>query len=365
LNSTLIATLYGQHLGSLLGAGLFVLFLATTYPLLRSPRSSALVPAALCLAAGLSLYPEALPSWGVAALVSLMTVQGWRRRKRAVGRFALAVALAVVLNPVALIRVARSWLTLPAEPTLASSYSRMVVGDTHYFPSLRVVTGLGAYRIDAPAPVSTLRSRVILVAAVAIIAITLLGWFRLTSRRRWVVLTLLLPIALALWANFRLDFPYGYAKFLPAAVPLWAVAFTLFLSVIFGRSPVPSRPVLRIFAGAALVLVLLLQIPSVRHVVRHAARAVPSYDPAFRSLPALARVVGRRAALRIEDYPLAGEHWIFYFLGDNAVDLDPAPDRYTDVPRFRITQRWRTAGSPAPARASSRDFSLIPIPAGK
>jgi hypothetical protein len=365
LNSTLIATLYGQHLGSLLGAGLFVLFLASTYPLLRSRRSSALVPTALCMAAGLSVYPEALPSWGVAALVSLMTIPGWRRRKRGLGRFALAAVLAVLLNPTALVRVARSWLALRAEPTLASSYSRMVVGDTHYFPSLRVVTGLEAYRIDSPAPVSALRARFILVVTVAIIAIALSGWFRLTSRRRWLVLTLLLPIALALWANFRLDFPYGYAKFLPAAVPLWAVAFTLLLAAIFRMPPVPWQPALRGLAGAAVVLVLILQIPSVRHVVRHAVRAVPSYDPAFRSLPALARVVGRRAAIRIEDYPLAGEHWIFYFLGDNPVDLDPAPDRYPGVPRFRITQRWRTAGSSARPRASSRDFSLIPIPAGQ
>jgi hypothetical protein len=365
LNSTLLATLYGQHLGSLLGAGLFVLFLASTYPLLRSRRSSTLVPTALCLAAGLSVYPEALPGWGVAALVSLMTIPGWRRRKRAVGRFAFAVALAVLVNPVAVVRVARSWLALPAEPTLMSSYSRMVVGDTHYFPSLRVVAGLEAYRIDSPAPVSALRARFILVATVAIIAIALLGWSRLSSRRRWLVLTLLVPIALALWANFRLDFPYGYAKFLPAAVPLWAVAFTLFLAATFRRPPVRSQPVLRSLAGATVVLVLLLQIPSARHVLRHAIRAVPSYDPAFRSLPALAGVVGRRAAIRIEDYPLAGEHWIFYFLGDNAVDLDPAPDRYPGLPRFRIAQRWRAAGAPANVRASSRDFSLIPIPAGK
>ena len=361
LNSTLIATLYGQHLGNLLGAALFLLFLYSAFVLVRSRRSDAFVPVALCLAAGSSLYPEVLPAWGVAAGLSLLSVRGFRRQRRGAARLLLALVVAAAMNPIAVREVVRSWAVFAAEPMMASGYSRMVVGDTHYFPSLNVVTGLTAYRIDAPAPVGAVRSLLVPVAAFLIIVVSVLGWRYLSTRRRWLVMALLAPVALALWTNYRLEFPYGFAKFLTLAVPVWAVSFGLFASRVLGRAPRGSPA--RVLAAGTIALVLLLEIPAARHVVRLASRAVMSYDPAFRSLPALARVAGRRAVFRFDDYPIAGEHWVFYFLGENAVDFDSKTDRFPGEPYFRIVDRRRTLEPPAGAIASTRDFWLVPIAA--
>jgi hypothetical protein len=72
-NSVLVATLYGQHLGSLLAAVLLAAFAAFLLRM-RSPATPGTpVPAALAAAAGLTFYPESMAAWAVAAIVFLTT----------------------------------------------------------------------------------------------------------------------------------------------------------------------------------------------------------------------------------------------------------------------------------------------------
>jgi hypothetical protein len=360
LNSVVVATLYGQHLGNLVAAALFVLFLASILNLMRSRLPVAAFPLALTVAASWSLYAEALPVWAAAATLSLLLPRSLPSRGRLVSRYAAALLVAAVLNPVGLALLVRAWTSLAGEPTLATSYSRMVVGDTHYFPPLTVIGGLEAYRQDAPAPLGSIRRILVPVAIALVLLVSVLGWRRLSPRDKKVVLILLGPIALALLANRHLDFPYGFAKILPLAVPVWAVAF---VRLVAGAAGLPGERggVRRALSRGTVLLVVVLSLPSLRHVVNHARARVPSYDPAFRSLPALADVAGLDAVFRIEDYPGSRKLWALYFLGDNAVDLTPSATGFPGARYFRVHDRRSSGVEAEGAVVSTRYFSLVPL----
>jgi hypothetical protein len=179
------------------------------------------------------------------------------------------------------------------------------------------------------------------------------------------VAALLAPVALALWANHRLQFPYGYAKFLLIAVPLWGVAFALFLSAgpAGGRAAAFGGRSRLSLAAVLLVFVTLASTASAFSVLRRASRAVPSYDAAFRSLPALAEAIGRDAVLCIEEPPGARREWMIYFVGTNAVETNPAEVRYPGSRYFLLMDRRRGGSGPrGPAVVSTRHFALVRIP---
>jgi hypothetical protein len=366
LNSTLFATLYSQHLGNLFAAGLILLFLTQAFRLVRSSRPEIIIAAALPIAAGWSLYPEVMPIWAVSAIPVVMAASGFRRRKRAARRFVLAFLSAAALNPVGSILVAQSWSKLIREPTLSSPYGRLTVGDTHYFPSLAVIAGILPSRLDAPAPIGLVRSVLVPVAAALVVFVSFLGWVRLARGQRWLTVALVGPVALALYANHRLAFPYGYAKFLVLAVPLWAVSFVLLASRVAApaASQAPGKAWHRTAAVLSLALVAILSAASTRQVVAYARRWVPSYDPAWRSLPALARAVGRDAVFRIDEPSKARQIWLLYFLSDNAVDLTPNGGvNYPGARYVRLVDRRRPAEPTGVTPAvSSRYFSVVPIP---
>jgi hypothetical protein len=360
VNSVVVATLYGQHLGSLVAAGLFLLFLASILTMARSRRFTGCLPVALSIAAAWSLYAEVLPAWAVAAALSFPLPQTSFDRKRLGKRYAAALLGAIVLNPVGLALLVRAWTNVSREPTLATSSSRIVVGDTHYFPTLPVIGGLIPYRQDAPAPLGRTRAILVPVATVLTLLVCGLSWRCLSRREKRIVLVLLAPIALALLANRHLNFPYGYAKILPLAAPVWSVSFALLVRRA-AESPI-KKTRSRVLSYATLALAATLAIPSVRHVLQHARLRVPAYDPAFRSLPALAGVVGPTAVFRIPSYPVPVKLWALYFLGDNAVDLNPTGKDYPGSAYFRIHDR-RLSPEPAPAGSpSTRYFSLVPLP---
>lgn len=357
INSTLFTTLYSQHVANVFAAGLILLFLTQALRLVRTSRPEVLVAAALPIAAGWSLYPEVMPTWAVAAGLIVMIASGFRERKRAAVRFVLTFVAAAALNPVGSIQVVQSWSNLAREPALSSPYGRLTVGDTHYFPSLAVITGILPHRLDAPAPIGPLRSLLAPVATVLVLFVSLLGWSQLARRQRWLTAALLAPIALALYATHRIAFPYGYAKFLLLAVPLWLISFVLVASTVGHR---PRASWQRAAAVLSVALVAMLSLASTRQVVTHALRWVPSYDPAWRSLPALARAVGHDTVFRIDEPSKARQIWLLYFLSDNPVDLTPGV-RYPGARYVRLVDRRRAtpfAGTPI---VSSRYFSVVPI----
>ncbi|MFN2387186.1 MAG: hypothetical protein ABR576_13040 [Thermoanaerobaculia bacterium] len=363
LNSVLFATLYGQHLGSLFAAALMAAFAAFLLRMGSAATPHTPVSAALAAAAGLTLYPESMAAWAAAAVVLLAAAEAASRRM-VLERLALAALLAVALNPVGLAKAARFALyNFEQSREMVSPYSRMVAGDTHYFPPLTVVAGIEAYRDDARAPAGALRRALIPATGLLILATAVLGWRGLPRSDRRTLAVLLVPPALALFANFRLGFPYGFAKFLPIAIPLWAVAFTLFFAgAALGRRGEPAPLRARMAAAAALALTLLLALPAVRHAVSRAVRAVPSYDAAMRVLPALARTLGRSAVLRVDEPLVARREWFGYFLGENAMEYEAAggPVRRPDVPgpRYRLVDRRDPdVKLPGPAVVSSRYFA--------
>ena len=367
-NSVLFATLYGQHLGSLLAAALIATFVAFLLRMRSAASSVTPVPTALAAAAGLTMYPESMAAWAVAAAALLATAEPPSRRV-VLRNLAVAGLLALALNPVGLSKAARfAAYNLEQSREIASSYNLLVAGDTHYFPPLNAIAGIEAYREDARAPVGTLRRRLIPITGLLILATAILGWRRLSRSDRRTLPILVVPPALALFANFRLGFPYGFAKFLPLAIPLWAVAFTLlFAGAAVGRRGEPSPLRVRAAAGAALVLTFLLGVPAVRHVVSRAVRAVPSYDPAMRVLPALVRTLGRSAVIRVDEPLVARRQWIGYFLGENALEYEsptglvPRPE--VPGPRFRLVDvRDPDAKLAGPPVAASRYFAVAPEP---
>ena len=368
LNSTLLATLYGQHLGSLLAAALVLPFL---YFLLGAPGEDDqgnVLGLGLCSAAGLTLYPEAMAAWALAGLVAWAAAPRGAR-VTAAKRLLLTAALAVALNPVGLTRAIRFGShTSTASQEMASAYSRTIVGDTHYFPSLGVIAGIEAYRDDAASPVGTARSFLIPLGALGILLVAGLGLRRLNRWERAALLVLLIPPALALYANYRLSFPYGFAKFLPFAVGPWCAAFALLVSGAASRRNEARRPWHAALAYTTLLLVFLLALPSARHVVARAVRATPAYDPAFEVLPALAASLPPGAVLRIEEPLVARREWIVYFLGENAVEHDSATGAVSrpeaSGPRFRLVDRRDPDHpTPSPPAIATRYFAVMPLKA--
>ena len=367
VNSILYATLANQHLGSLLFAALFLGFLFHLLELAQSRSALAVVPVAILAAAAWTDYPEGIATWAVAGFLILF-LGSTARRRRTILRLAAAAVLSAALNPIGLASGLRSLSKISGQSALATPYAREIVGDTHYFPSLNVVAGTIAYREDAPAPLGRLRSILVPVASLLILAVSLLGWWGLERRERWLVALLVLPVALALAVNLRLHFPYGFAKYLPLAVPLWAVAFSL-LALRAASGP---RMGARGLAVASLLVVGALSLPATRHVVTRILRAVPAYDPGYRALPALAATVDRTAVLFVDEPVRARLEWMKYFLGDNRVDtyssealkqpnFNAAPDATGGKPRrFLVVDRRKTSGGlPATTVAASRDFALV------
>jgi hypothetical protein len=361
-NSVLLATMYGQHLGNLLSIALFLAFLDESLSLIRSRRWQSLVPVAILTAGAWTLYTETFPLWAAAAAASLL-VAGRRRWKRTVLRYALAVALSAALNPVASARTVRFWTTLDDLPGMRSTYNRTIAGDTHYFPSWNVVSGLEAYREDLRPPVGRVRALFIPLANVLILGVFLAGWSRLPRGRRAIVFWLLAPVSLALLANYRLSFPYGYAKFLPLAVPVWSIALVLLACGAMGSRRQEARGTASAaLAAATLVLVLILSLPSARHVHRRALRTVPPFDPAFRVLPALAGSVGRDAVILVEGQDGAPQAWLLYFLGENAVLPLPLQARHPGL-RYFVLEDRREGGERrlSRGRPDSRYYALRPL----
>ncbi len=366
-NSTLYATLANQHLGSLLFAALFLGFLFHLLVLVRSRSALAMVPVVILVAAAWTYYPEGIATWGVAGLLSLFLAGSKARRGRTWWRLVGVAVLSSALNPIGFVQGVQSLSKILGQTALSTPYAREIVGDTHYFPSLNVVTGTIAYREDAPAPTGRLRSVLIPVASLLILTTCWLGWLKLARPERRVVVLLTLPVALALAVNLRLNFPYGFAKYLPLAVPIWSVVFLL---LAFRRAESPRLGVRGLIA-ATLLLVGVLSLPAARHVVNRIVRTVPSYDPAFRALPALAATVGRTAVVLVDEPIRARLEWMKYFLGENRVAsysqeaLNQTKPSASVPPaggpgQFRLVDRRKGGGGVPGGVAASRDFLLVP-----
>ncbi|HEV8230932.1 MAG TPA: hypothetical protein VGQ75_01175 [Thermoanaerobaculia bacterium] len=358
VNSTILTVLAGQHLGSLLFAALLLPFLHDLRVMMHSPRRARAVPAALLFAAAWTYYPEGIATWIIAAALALL-LAGFSRWKRTATRLLSVVVLSVALNPVGLVRGLRSLAAISRSTYLTSSYLRETAGDTHYFPSLNVVTGIEAYREDGPAPLGHVRSLLVPATTGLILLVSVIGWTALSRQEKKTVVLLLLPIALALFANRRLNFPYGFAKYLPVAVPLWGVVFTLLALRAAESAKVRAS---RILAPVALISVAVLSLPPARHVLNRAIRSIPAYDPAFRVLPALAATVERRTVIQVDEPIRPRLEWTRYFLGENRVNATPpgpsGGDRF-----FRLVDLRRLGGrAPKGALSSTREFALVPIP---
>ena len=339
-NSTLLATLYGQHLGNLLSVALFLFFLSGVLFLIRSPRAGSVWPAALAAAGALTLYPETTPVWGVAALLALGAA-GAARRPRTLRRLAAAALLAAAVNPAGFVRAARFLVwTNTQSREMASSELRLLAGDTHYFPRPTVALGLEAYREDAPAPLGAVRAILVPIAGILMAAAALAGWVRGNAHVRWIAAMLVLPAASALAWTWRLTFPYAFAKFLPLAAPVWIAAFLLLAGAALER----ASHILRFASVAALVLAAALALPPARHVFFRAWRAVPPYDPDFEELPKLAATAAPKALFLIDEPIAARREWMRYFLGEyETLPLGaPVPGWIgPDHPRYLVLDRRR------------------------
>jgi hypothetical protein len=366
VNSTLVATLYGQHLGNLLAVALWVAFLAFLLVLIRSRLARSVWGVALIAAAAFTLYPETTPVWGGAAILSV-GIAGAGRRMRVVRRIAIAALLAVLLNPIGLVRSARFFKQTTSQSLeMSSAYHRLIAGDTHYFPSLNVVTGLEAYREDAPAPRGRAREILIPITSFLILLAFLLGLVRLDPQERWLVAALLVPIGGALAWTYRLGFPYGFAKFLPLAVPVWLTAFVL--TALRADEDQSDRllPWRRALTVATLALVMVLSLPAARHVVARAKRAIPSYDPDFRVLPDMAAArIRRDSVIEIDEPLVARREWMRYFLGDRETDVTAAGSESKPLRSGRLhyllLDRRRPDQAPKIRGTVSIDFALAPV----
>jgi hypothetical protein len=339
---TILATLYGQHLGSLLFAA-FVLGFATCCLILRRSRTAALAGAAVLVAGILTFYTEGVAVFVATGLFGLATVQSFGRARRLCGRLLIAGFLGACLNPFALARSAELAVKLYRTPVLSSADQRMVVGDTFYFPSLQVLTGLEPYRLDGPVFLRPpLRSAWNLAGLGALVALAL-GARGIVKSRLRVLTCLLLPTGLALLANWWLRFPYGFAKILPLGGALASVAMAEPLERMLAGlatawrtrgQPGSRAPFLLAVAGVALIA---MRLPAAFVAVRDAVRALPAYDPAYAELSYLAQTVGRSAVIRVDGEPSLGRRqWICYFLGDNGFENDPVAVRYPGADYYRL-----------------------------
>lgn len=362
INSVLLATLYGQHFGSLLFAALSLAFLFHLLALLRAWSPLPAVSTGLLIAGAWSLYPEGLASWGLAGVLALALTTSGDRRRRTLRRLVGAGLLSLALNPVGAARAVRFYGHMSSSAPMSSSYERLLTGDTHYFPSLDVVTGTRAYREDAPAPVGAVRSVAIPAVTVLMLVVAGLGWAALRGGQKRLLVLLLLPVALALYVNHRWGFPYGYAKYLPLAVPLWAVGFSILAYEAAQRGKLLRSRWRTALVTSAVTLLAISALPGARHVVRRAMVEVPSYDPAFRELPALARAVRRDAIIRLDEPAGARRFWIAYFLGETELALPSQVSPAAPERRMRLIDRRKIGGAlPPGALASTRTFVLVPL----
>ncbi len=352
---TILAALYGQHIGSLLFAA-FVLGFATSCLILRGSRPVALAGAAVMVAGILSFYSEGLVVFLATGALGLATVHSFQRAQRLFGRLLIAGLVGVCLNPLALVRTAELVLKLSRAPVLSNANSRMLLGDTFYFPSLQVLTGLEPYRLDGPFSLHPpLRSAWNLAGLGALLALAV-GAHGIARSRLRVLICLLVPIGVALLANWWLRFPYGFAKLLPVGGALVSVAMAEPLQrMLAGLGPAwrvrgRDRSRSMILLGMAGVALVVMRLPAAFLAVRDAVLAVPAYDPAFTEIAYLARTVGRSAVIRIGQPNPGRRQWICYFLGDNGFETDPVSVRYPGVEYYRLVDlRLPQSGTTIPS----------------
>jgi hypothetical protein len=364
-NGTILATLYGQHLGSLLLAALCIGFAACCL-MLRGTRPIAALGGGVLLAGVATYYPEGFMVVGAVGALVLLTVPSLRRVRHVLGLLLVVALLAVAVNPVAMARSARQVVALVQAPVLVNREQRKVQGDTFYFPSLQVLTGLEPYRLDAPVylrpPLRTTWNLV----GLAVLLVLAVELRRVPRFRLRLLLFLLIPPGSALLANWVLGFPYGYAKILPIGAALVSVALVLPLEEALRASTSAStrkrrlRPRrasrLVIAAGAALVV---LRFWPVAAVIEEEGRTIPAYDPAFAELAELSRTVGRRAVIRIDpQISLARRQWICYFLGENGFEVKPAAVNYPGADYYGLVDLRTTTRELAPSSFRGKSFAL-------
>lgn len=364
-NGTIVATLYGQHLGSLFLATSALGFAACCL-CLRGRRLIASIGVGVVSAGLLTLYPEGMVVLPAIGCLSLLTVRSLRRTsKQLVGLF-MGALLVGALNPLALAKTAQQANSLAHAQDLTTESQRMTVGDTFYFPSLQVLSGLEPYRLDGPfyfPPAIRSAHDAIGLAIIVVLAF----YLRRIIRIRWrLLLFLLVPVACALLVNRLLRFPYGFAKFLPVAASFVSVALLIPLQSHLSRAAPtrtrgrhraaekPSR--VPLVAGTLLVL---LRLPPVYLVVRDGVLTKPAFEPAFAEVGELASAVGRLAVIRLDPrLPLARRQWICYFMGDNGFEVDPMAVNYPGAEYYRLIDLRGYALEPKHVSVRGTNFAL-------
>jgi hypothetical protein len=360
-NSVLFAQLYHQHTGILIATVLYLSFVYGLIALLPLRPIAFIVPVGLLLASTWTLYPETIVLWVASAGLLLVLSGTWKAVGGMVVRLGLAVVLAAALNPVGLARTVRFTNALRNASALATPQLRTVFGDTHYFPSAAVMTGLRPYRIDSPAPLGTPARLVTFVTALLLLSTAAFGLLR-SRRRDWrLLLVLLAPVSLWLFLNRQWEFPYGYSKGLPHIVPVWSLAVGI-LVVRAGSSRAGRWG--RLDATATVVLLAMVSILGPIEVVGRATRAVPGYDPAFRALPDLVAGIDRNAIIIVPEPLDSPREWIAYFLGEYRVvktrEEANSPPTVSSQPIYELVDR--RSGSTIPASSvvrTSPSFALL------
>jgi hypothetical protein len=380
LGTSLLVTLYSQHLGSVLFAALFLGYLHYALALAARPWTAAVGVAAM-VAGTLTFYPEASPLIVLTCVLVVAVARPWPRARRALVRVILAGIVAMAVNPIATMRTVRNVSAIREGNALSTREQRMVTGDTFYFPSFQVLTGLEPYRLDAP---EYLRPEVRAVwdgVGLATIGAAALGLLCMRRRHLLRLAVLLLPIGAALLANRIIGFPYGYAKFLPVGAALVSLVITACLvAMLDGARSVSQKPApgsaathrsgkaqrrspprlawRRLALGTGTLLIL-LRIPVVADTLSDNVRAVPAYDPDYRELPQLTAQIGRRAVVRIDEPLPAKRQWLCYFLGENAYETEPGRVRYPDSDYYRLVDLREDVREPGPSAVRGKAFALV------
>jgi hypothetical protein len=170
----------------------------------------------------------------------------------------------------------------------------------------------------------------------------------------------------ALAWTYRLSFPYGFAKFLPLAVPVWLTAFALTaLRAAEGQSG-RSLPWRQALTAATLALAFALSLPAARHVMARARRAVPAFDADFRVLPDMAAArIRRDSVIEIDEPLVARREWMRYFLGEWETEVAAAGSESKPLrsgrPRYLLLDRRRPDQAPRIRGTVSLDFALAPV----
>jgi hypothetical protein len=316
VNSVLFAHLYHQHTGILIATVLYLSFVYCLIALVPQRPLVSIVPVGLLLAGAWTLYPETMVLWCLTAALAVVLSRTWKAVAGGVLRLALAAVLAAAINPVGMARTARFMNALRHATALATPEQRMAFGDTHYFPSPAVMAGIRPYRLDSPAPASGPARMIPPLTALLLLVTVAVGLLR-SRRRDWRLLVVLLgPVSVWLLMNRLWEFPYGYSKGLPHIVPLWSVALAVLAARASSRR---SGGWQRVLPAVAVSLVVVVSILGSIDVVGRALRTVPGYDPAFRTLPALANGLDQNAVIVVPEPLDFRREWIAYFLGEYRV----------------------------------------------